>query len=67
MFVSMFLRCYCSDLFQQIPKLLCLDSVLELSLVDWALVCFLSFELNRSWSSIGLGSIIGFFGILAFL
>ena len=31
------------------------------------LVCFLSFKLNRSWSSVGLGSIIGFFGILAFL
>ena len=78
LFVFMFLRCCWSDLFQRIPKLLCLELSLSFSLVVSCggpsasgqlgfLVCFLSFKLNRSWFSVGLGSIIGFFGILAFL
>ena len=74
MFVSMFLRCCWSDLFHRFRSCCAWIQSFELSLsfsccelwwsltllVDWTLVCFLSFELNRSWSSIGLGSILVF-------
>ena len=77
MFVSMFLRCCWSDLFPTDSKVVLGAQSVLFSLVlscggsasgrSGPLVCFLLFELNRSWFSVGLGSMICFFGILAFL